>query len=77
MSPVSAVRTDSDRLTAANFRRTSRDWTSSVNSAKGNGPVQDDHRQPAPLGRPAHHVRRGREGPAESEDDGRGLRAVQ
>ena len=37
MSPVSAVRTASERLTAANFRRTSRDWTSSVNSAKGKG----------------------------------------
>ncbi len=44
---------------------------------EGEGPVQDDHRQPAPLGRPAHHVRRGREGAAESEDDGGGLRAVQ
>lgn len=34
---VRAVRTASDRLTAANFRWTSRDWTTSVNSAKGKG----------------------------------------
>ncbi len=37
MSPVSAVRTASERLTAANFLRTSRHWTSSVSSAKGKG----------------------------------------
>lgn len=41
------------------------------------GPVEDHHGQPAALGGPAHHVRRGREGPAEPEDHGRGLRTVQ
>jgi hypothetical protein len=37
MSPVRLVRTASERLTAANLRRTSRDCTSSVSSAKGKG----------------------------------------
>ena len=36
--------------------------------------MEHDHRQPAPLGGPPHHVRRGREGPPEAEHDGRGLR---
>ena len=44
---------------------------------EGERPVQDDHGQPAPFGRPAHHVGRRREGPAETEDDRRGLGAVQ
>lgn len=44
---------------------------------EGERPVQDDHGQPAPLGRPPHHVRRGGEGTAEAEHDGRRLRPVQ
>ncbi len=44
---------------------------------EGEGPVQDDHRQSAPLGGPAHHLGRRREGPSEAEYDGGGLRPVQ
>ncbi|GAA3150754.1 hypothetical protein GCM10017687_80480 [Streptomyces echinatus] len=40
---------------------------------EGERPVQDDHGQPAPLGGPAHHLGRRREGAAESEHDGGGL----
>ena len=77
MSPVRAVRTASERLTAANFRRTSRACTSSVNSAKGKG------RWRTTMGSPhrsaARRIASGGDGkgPPEAEHDGRGLRAVQ
>lgn len=44
---------------------------------EGERAVQDDHGQPAPLGGPAHGVRRRGERPAEAEDHGRRLGAVQ